>query len=153
VDVLAGLLATQRARVLGMADLDVRQLVLQIVSERQPFLPPASLLISPLDGSVPEDIDNRLTRIFEELDTDNEGRFFRRLMTGFERGCARLRKARGRRPRQSAISTASPTTSASRPERPRNPRMGTSELTALSTRDRSRGSSAVQLHFGCNIRV
>jgi len=40
---------------------------------------------SPLDGSVPESIGERLTKVYHALDANNEGRFFGYLAKGFER--------------------------------------------------------------------
>ena len=40
---------------------------------------------SPLDGSVPEDIGEQLTKVYHELEEDNESRFFGYLKEGFEK--------------------------------------------------------------------
>jgi hypothetical protein len=40
---------------------------------------------SPLDGSVPESIGERLTKVYHALDADNEARFWEYLVKGFER--------------------------------------------------------------------
>jgi hypothetical protein len=39
---------------------------------------------SPLDGSVPESIGERLTKVYHALDSDNEGRIYPYLMKGFQ---------------------------------------------------------------------
>ena len=39
---------------------------------------------SPLDGSVPESIGERMTKLYHAIDSDNDGRFFSYLTKGFE---------------------------------------------------------------------
>jgi hypothetical protein len=67
---------------------------------------------SPLDGSVPESIGERLTKVYNALDADNEGRFFGYLAKGFE-------SVRNRQPDELARWRMEPETGAQPPRKRR----------------------------------